>query len=99
MQIEELAATAKPTATRVLVLTVRELGPVLKLGASVALIEGGTEVVMRIDYYDLVQSNATRNSQVHWKNGGAGVIKGVATLPDDIHAALAATLKPGGGQK
>jgi len=32
---------------------------------------------------------------VHWAHGGPGVIKGVATLPQDMQAALAAGLQPG----
>lgn len=75
-------------------LAVRELGPVVKLGSSAALVEGGTEVVLDIEEYK--PPNATpRSFSVHWRNGGPGIIKGVATLSQDIQAALAAALQPG----
>jgi hypothetical protein len=31
---------------------------------------------------------------VQWRNGGPGVVKGVATLAQDLQAALAAALQP-----
>ena len=93
-QAQQLAAAANPKASRVLVLTVRELGPIVKLLTSAALIEGGTEVVLNVSYYNLAQPSSNHDFQVHWKNGGSGVIKGVATLPDDMRSALAVSLKP-----
>lgn len=69
---------------------VRELGPVVRLFSSAALVEGGTEVVLRIA---VLQPNAARREfTVHWQNGGAGQIKGVSTLPQDMELALRAAL-------
>jgi hypothetical protein len=56
-------------------------------------VEGGTEVVLDITEYDLPQP-APRVFTVHWRNGGPGVVKGVATLAQDLQAALAAGLQP-----
>lgn len=95
-QSEREAAIAAHRAghEKVLVLVVRELGPTLALGASAALIEGATEVALDISEY--TGSNpAPRSFTVQWRSGGAGVIKGVATLPQDLQAALAAALQPG----
>jgi hypothetical protein len=74
-------------------ITVRELGPIVKLFSSLALVEGGTEVVLDIEVLE------TRNSQmekfrVHWQNGGPWTLKGVKTLSTDLMAALAAALTP-----
>lgn len=54
-----LAASTHPPSDRVLVVTVRELGPIVKLLGSAALIEGGTEVVL-----DLTALDATRGRRV-----------------------------------
>jgi hypothetical protein len=35
-----------------------------------------------------------REFSVHWRNGGPGVVKGVASLAGDIQQALAAALQP-----
>lgn len=81
---------------RVLFIVVRELGPVVKLLSSLALVEGGTEVVLDVASYDLARGGERRSS-VHWRHGGAGVVKGVASLPQDMQAALAALLAPAAG--
>lgn len=78
---------------RLIVITVRELGPILKIGSSVALVEGGTEVVLDIAEYKLAGSTP-RMFSVHWQHGGPGVVKGVASLPQDMQAALTAGLQP-----
>lgn len=80
--------------TRVVGIELRELGPVLKLLSSAALVEGGTEVVLRIAEYAPHSGAEARGFQVHWRNGGAGVVKGAASLPQDMYAALRAGLKP-----
>jgi hypothetical protein len=91
-----IQAAVTDAATRyekVVLVVVRELGPTLKLGASLALLEGGTEVVLEVSEY--VPANpAPRTFSVQWRSGGAGVIKGVATLPQDMQAALASALQP-----
>jgi hypothetical protein len=84
---EDLAAR-----DRVLSITVRELGPVVKLG-SPALVEGGTEVVLDIR---AVAANGAilADFRSHWRNGGPWIIKGTATLEQDIGSALRAALNP-----
>ncbi|MGE3348137.1 MAG: hypothetical protein AB7I35_11965 [Ramlibacter sp.] len=79
---------------RVVVIGVRELGPVVKLLSSAGLVEGGTEVVLQVFTYSLPGMVQPREFTVHWRNGGPGVLKGVASLPDDMQAALLAALQP-----
>jgi hypothetical protein len=77
---------------RVVLLTVRELGPVVRIG-SPSLLEGGTEVVMDVK----ATSNATgaqlADLRMHWKDGGPFVIKGTAGLAEDMQEALRATFE------
>jgi hypothetical protein len=93
-QMKQLARAAAPRADRVIVVAVRELGPVVKLLSSAALVEGGTEVVLHVSSFGTTDPGPAAQFTVHWKNGGAGVIKGVATLPQDMRSALAAALEP-----
>lgn len=79
---------------RSIVLVVRELGPVLRIGASPALIEGGTEVLLDVTVYLKGRPASPQRFTAHWMHGGAGVVKGVASLPDDMVAALKASLQP-----
>ncbi len=79
---------------KVVTITVRELGPVIKLLASVALIDGGTEVVLHIAEYVLPSEKQARAFTVHWQNGGPGVIKGMRSLPRDMQATLIIGLQP-----
>ncbi|WP_374678004.1 hypothetical protein [Piscinibacter sp.] len=92
--VESAASEAGLRYDTLVGLAVRELGPVVKLGSSAALVEGGTEVVLDIQEYK-PPNEKRRSFSVHWRNGGPGIIKGVATLPQDIEAALAAALQPG----
>ena len=87
-------ASPPPGVTRVVGIEVHELGPVVKLLSSMALVEGGTEVVLRIAEYAPRSGAELRGFQVHWRHGGAGVIQGVVSLPLDMQAALRAGLKP-----
>lgn len=94
---EETAASIAADATRrnlkVVLITVRELGPTVKIGASMALVEGGTEVVLGVS--EFIPGNAARRTfTVQWRSGGPGVVKGIASLPQDMQAALAAGLQP-----
>lgn len=73
---------------------VRELGPIVKIGSSAALVEGGTEVVLELTEYRLPALSAQRSFSVNWRDGGPGVIKGVASLPQDMQAALTAGMQP-----
>jgi hypothetical protein len=77
----------------VVTIAVRELGPVIKLLASPALIDGGTEVVLHIAEHTLPSQKLTRVFTIHWQNGGPGVIKGVESLSDDIRFALVHALQ------
>lgn len=81
--------------TRIVGIGVRELGPVVKLFSSAALVEGGTEVVLQVSEYAVPGVTRSREFTVHWRNGGPGVVKGVASLPADMQAALQAGLQPG----
>ena len=80
---------------KILVITLRELGPVVKLLSSAALVEGGTQVLLQVEEYPSSPGALpTRAFQVSWQNGGPGVVKGVASLPQDMRAALVAGLQP-----
>jgi hypothetical protein len=89
------ATSAAGRFTRIVVIAVRELGPVVKLLSSAALVEGGTEVVLQVTAYSVPEVTQPREFTVHWRNGGPGVVKGVASLPGDMQAALLAGLQPG----
>lgn len=78
----------------VVTIAVRELGPVVKLLSSVLLVEGGTEVVLEVTSRQSQTPNQQREFTVHWRNGGPGVVKGVATLPSDLSDALRSGLQP-----
>ncbi|OQC17612.1 MAG: hypothetical protein BWX79_00276 [Alphaproteobacteria bacterium ADurb.Bin100] len=77
---------------RLVVLTVRELGPVVKLLSSAALVDGGTEVVVDVAVYRPGRREPQQQFSIHWQDGGPGVVKGVQTLPADLAAALKAGL-------
>jgi hypothetical protein len=79
---------------KVITITLRELGPVITLLSSPALIDGGTEVVLQVAEYISPSEVQTRAFTVRWQNGGPGVIKGVGSLPRDMQAALATGLQP-----
>lgn len=98
-EIVSLVAADATAARHVLVITVRELGPILKLFSSLALVEGGTDVVLDIRAFSPATGQTTADFTSHWQNGGPLVIKGVATLEQDIGSALQAALKPIGSMK
>lgn len=87
-EVRKLAAIYTPAANHILFITVRELGPIVKLLSSFALVEGGTEVVLDIQAVSPSTGQTTNSFTVHWQNGGPWVIKGVATLEQDIASAL-----------
>lgn len=78
----------------VVTIAVRELGPVVKLLSSAALIEGGTEVVLQVSARSPQPDGQAREFTVHWRSGGPGVVKGTASLPNDMSAALNSGLQP-----
>lgn len=92
-QVRQLAVARRPQIDRVVVIVVCEFGPVVKLLSSAALVEGGTEVLLRITSYSPKAPERQQDFKVHWKHGGPSVVKGVATLPQDMQAALAASLE------
>jgi hypothetical protein len=93
-QLRSLATESGFVPDRVLAITVRELGPVVKLLSSWQLVEGGTEVVVDITASTPARPAPPEVLKVHSQNGGPLAIKGVATLPADMKAALAAGLRP-----
>jgi hypothetical protein len=90
---EAAAADAATKNEKVVLILIRELGPIIKIGASAAFVEGGTEVVLSVSEFARGKSDS-REFAVHWRSGGPGVVKGVASLPQDMQAALAAGLQP-----
>lgn len=92
-------APADGSVSRVIGIEVRELGPVVRLLSSAALVEGGTEVVLGISEFAPESGATLREFTVHWRNGGAGVVKGVSSLPADMQAALRAGLQPAFGAR
>jgi len=94
-ELSALAAAASPKPDRVLVVIVHELGPIVKVLKSPGLVEGGTEVVLQLTALDAHMGELLARHRTHWRNGGDLVIKGVATLPQDMQEALAAALQPG----
>jgi hypothetical protein len=90
----KLAAAAVPTPDKLLIIVVRELGPILRIGIP-SIVEGGTEVMLELRLLDVPTSSAQANVRSHWWNGGTFVVKGVGSLERDMSAALAAALTPG----
>ena len=90
----KLASAATPKPDKLLVIVVRELGPILRIGIA-SVVEGGTEAVLELRLLDVPASRAQANVQTHWWNGGTFVVKGVGSLERDMSAALAAALTPG----
>ncbi|MEW5838185.1 MAG: hypothetical protein AB1717_05065 [Pseudomonadota bacterium] len=85
------------TFDKVISITVREIGPIVMLFSTDGMIEGGTEVVLNITEYALPDFNSKRQFSVNWFSGGAFVIKGVESLPNDMQEALRIGMKPDGG--
>jgi hypothetical protein len=93
-EVPGLAATYGSDPSHVLFNTVHELGPIVKLFSSLALVEGGTDVVLEIRAVSPATGQITADFTAHWQNGGSWVIKGVSTLEQDMASALYAALKP-----
>lgn len=94
---DETARTTAADATKrnekVIFLAIRELGPTVKIGNSLALVEGATEVVVEVSEF-MPGMTGSRTFTVEWRSGGPGVLKGVASLAQDMQAALVAGLQP-----
>jgi hypothetical protein len=99
--VSTLVSSTSGRFSRAILIVISELGPVVKLLSSPALIEGGTEVDLHVTAYSLPATASPREFSVHWRHGGPGVVKGVDSLPVDMQAALKAGLQPGpsGGQE
>ena len=80
---------------KIVTIALRELGPTVKLLSSAALIDGTTEARFQVVEYTMPWPYHRREFTVHWQEGGPGVIKGVASLPQDLQAALVAGLQTG----
>jgi hypothetical protein len=93
-EVRDAAMALKVPAQRAVFVTVRELGPVLKLLSSLALVDGGTEVVLDVKVMATRTGETLGDFRTHWRNGGPWVFKGVATLEDDMVAALGEALHP-----
>ncbi len=59
------------------------------------VVRPGTEVVLHVAVFAVPAAMPIREFTVHWKHGGPGVVKGVATLAGDMQAALRAGLQAG----
>lgn len=79
-------SAGSPHGAARIVLVVRELGPTLRIGSSLALVDGATEVVFDIETAG--EQHIPPRITVHWREGGPGTVKGVASLPADMAAAL-----------
>ncbi|WP_088278750.1 hypothetical protein [Ideonella sp. A 288] len=90
-----MARDASPRPDRLLVITVHELGPVVRLLGSAALVEGGTEVVLQLKAFGLPAGTPLADTRWHWRDGGALVVKGTGSLPQDMASALRQALGAG----
>jgi hypothetical protein len=93
-EVSAFAGVFGGTPSQLLFITVRELGPIVKLFSFPALVEGGTDVVLEIRAVSPSTGQTMTNFTAHWQNGGPWVIKGVKTLEQDIASALGEALKP-----
>lgn len=94
-EVRDLAMAERVPAQRAVFIAVRELGPVLKLLSSLALVDGGTEVLLDFKIMATQTGETLGDFRTHWRNGGPWVIKGVGTLEDDMVSALHEALRPG----
>ena len=65
---------AAPDSSRLIGIEVLELGPVVKLLSSAALVDGWTEVVFRAVRYPIGTADEPHSFIVHWRHGGLGVV-------------------------
>ncbi len=85
------AKALTPSADKVVLIVVKELGPLLRIGLP-TLVEGGTEVVAEVRVVDARRRVSEARLQTHWHKGGPFYIQGVKTLDQNMQAALSATL-------
>jgi hypothetical protein len=91
-QVRALAATEVLPPDRVLVVIVRELGPVIQILGPVAAFGGGTEVVLELQTRESWSGESIDKLKTHWHNGSYFVIKSTKTLPQDMKSAVQAAL-------
>jgi hypothetical protein len=91
-QVRTLAANEVLPPDRVLVVIVRELGPVIQILGPVAAFGGGTEAVLELQIRDARSGEPINKLMTHWHNGGSFVIKSTKTLRQDMKSALQAVL-------
>jgi hypothetical protein len=89
VDVLKFANTLPEKFSRVIILRVEELGPLLIFYLSPVLWEGGTEAVLRVRVLDAGASALDSDLDVHWKNSGAFVLKGTKSLEQDLQSALA----------
>lgn len=82
--LQKIAMSQELKVDRLILIRVKELGPVIKLFSHWSGLEGGTEVVLDVQVYAGQSTAAFDELNVHWQNGGPWVIKGVASLEQDM---------------
>lgn len=87
------ASSFKPRFNRIIVVTVSELGPVVRILSSTSLVEGATEVVFDIVATNVDAGTPIANFRLRWENGGSMILKGVESLPQDVSAAMHAAMQ------
>ena len=78
-RLDQVLAETSPKPNRVLTITERELGPIVKLLASLVLVEGGTDFLLEISSYDGANPGSRFDFGVHWQHGGPWVLMGTGT--------------------
>lgn len=86
------------SASHLLFVLVRELGPTLEIGIP-SIIEGHTEVVLETRIINLDSHKVISSSNIHWRQGGKFIIKSTKSLPNDMASALHALLIENGGYR
>jgi len=84
------ARAAVPPLDKVVLVRVEELGPLVNLHLGLVLVDGATEVRLRVRILAVATGAVTHDRAVHWTNGGPYVVKGVASLQQDMVEALKA---------
>lgn len=85
----QFASSLSLSPDKIILVRVEELGPFIILHPSPVLWEGGTEVQLRVRMLDAKTSALEADIAVHWRDGGAFVLKGTGTLEQDLESALA----------
>ncbi|MFN8578059.1 MAG: hypothetical protein U0354_14565 [Candidatus Sericytochromatia bacterium] len=81
---ELLNQTKDSKIDKIITIRIEELGPILNLNLGLVLVEGATEVKLRVKVIDIKTSSIDYDNSIDWKNGGAYIIKGIGTLESDM---------------